>query len=345
MTRRRLLGLLPAAAVAACAPEPGDTARRSPPPTTVTSSPSSSPSPSTSPPPEPADEPTPQPPAAEPYEPLPGDVYADAKRVGGRFVQALTTYEAGAGLDDVAVRAAEPARPGLDPTTLAPAARPLHHPGVASTGEVVYVQLGGLHPASAPTTASTMVVVLQRVVTADGEQAQTRTVDARVRLVDGRWVVDGLGDVGGIAVQRPADLSAAARTVLDDERIDLPDSARWDIHRGDIDPRLLSTMATMADRFPYSVTCLKSGHPRNVFGTDRRSNHTAGRGVDVWAVDDVPVVEQQPQVDTPAHTLTRALFEAGMVPELGAPWAFDGRGGRSFQNDVHRDHLHVAFYA
>jgi hypothetical protein len=56
-------------------------------------------------------------------------------------------------------------------------------------------------------------------------------------------------------------------------------------------------------------------------------------------------VSQQPDEGTPAWELNHRLFADGEVPELGGPWAFDGFGGRSFTNEVHLDHLHVAFYA
>lgn len=339
LTRRRLLALLACLGVSACSPDGPELA---------------SPSPSPSPPP-PPDDPPPDPPREPPsespappappgdYEPVPGDVYTDAKRVGGRFAQALTTYAAGEPLPGVLERAAAARRPGLDPATLAAAAAPVHHEEASSTGEVVYAQLGGLDPIGDPTSASTMVVVLQRLDTPAGEQVHTRTIDVRLRLADGGWVLDGLGDAGGQPVARPPVLPPAAARVLDDPRIDLPDSGRWDIHRGEIDARLLVAMADLAELASYSVCCLKSGHPINVFGTDRRSHHTGGRAMDIWAVDGVPVVHQQPQVDTPAHRVARALFDQGVVPEIGAPWAYDGPGGRSFENDVHRDHIHVAF--
>lgn len=297
---------------------------------------------------DPSGDPSEDPSAADevaPYEPDPEDVYVNAKRLGGRVAQGLVTYAAGEALEDIVRRAATAPAPDLNGAGVAAKATPLFDPEATSAGEVVYAQLGGLHPAAAPTAASVMVVVEQRRVTDDGDQIDhTRTVDVRLRLVDGDWRFDDLGDVGGAPVEAPPDLSDAARAVLDDERIDLPDSARWDIHRGDIDDRLLLTMREMAEIASYRVCCLKSGHPINVFGSSTVSNHAEGRGVDVWEVDGQPVVRQQPQPDSAAHAFTRAIFDAGIVPELGGPWAFDPPGGRSFENDVHRDHIHVAFH-
>lgn len=280
----------------------------------------------------------------EPYEPLPDDVYPNAKRTAGRMAQDLATFHADEDLEHVVARAAAPAHPRFDPAAAVQAAGPVHHPGASSTGEVVYAQVGGLSPSSSATRCSILVVVLQRLARPDGaDVAHRRSMDVRLRLLDGEWAVERLGDAGGEPVPRPARLSPPARAVVDNPRIDLPDSAVWDIYRSGIDHRLLTTMAALAEQAPYAVTCLRSGHAVHVFGTQRRSNHADGRAVDIWQVDGVAVVSQQPATDTAAHALARRIYDAGDVPELGAPWAFDGPGGRSFENDVHRDHLHVAF--
>jgi hypothetical protein len=169
----------------------------------------------------------------------------------------------------------------------------------------------------------------------------TRTLDLRLRRAGGRWVLDQLASIGGDPVPRPARLPAAARLVLDDRRIQLPDSARWDIHRGAVSERLLRTMRAMAERQPYAVTVLVSGHPANVFGTSRRSNHTAGRAVDIYAIGGRLVVHQH-QGDTSASRLARWL-DGRPISELGSPWPLPGGDARSFTNTVHRDHLHVGF--
>lgn len=104
-------------------------------------------------------------------------------------------------------------------------------------------------------------------------------------------------------------------------------------------------MLQMADLVPYPVCVFSTGHPPNVFGTQLESNHAPGRAVDVWAIDGRPVVLDQPSEDSQAFRVASTVYQAGAVTELGSPWDFDEpSGGRSFRNDVHRDHLHVAYH-
>jgi hypothetical protein len=294
---------------------------------------------------EPPEEAPPGPPEpGEPYALAPREVLGEAKLLAAAVAQSLTTYAAGEDLGEVVARSILRPRPGLDPAALAVAAEPLLLAGAGSRGRIVYPQLGGLVREGAGAAASVMVVTEQTLEDGAGARVVTRTLDIRLVASPDGWFLDGLASAGGIEVPRPDALPPEAVAVLDDPRIALPDSARWDIHAGGIDLRLLQKMAAMADLHTYAVACLRNGHPVNVFGTDRRSNHTAGRAVDIWRVGEEPVVSQQPDEATPAWDMNRRLFDRGVVPELGGPWSFDGFGGRSFTNEVHLDHLHVAFY-
>jgi hypothetical protein len=269
------------------------------------------------------------------FQPAPGEILAQAKRVAGRTVQRLATYGPDTSHGSVA---ADLLGPGRNPATLAKAAAPLFVPGATSVGEVLYGQLGGLTTSA----AAVMVVLRQTVSDANGQTTvTTRTLDVRLRRDDRQWILDGLASAGGRPVARPADLPQAARAVLDDRRIQLPDSARWDIHRGLIDQRLLQLMQAVAKHHPYAVTVLVTGHPRNVFGTDRRSNHSAGRAVDVYAVAGHPVVGQRRR-GSAAYRLAGWLDQAGPT-ELGSPWRLADGGARSFTNTVHQDHIHIGF--
>ena len=313
-----VLAVSAAALAGACRPEPRSDGPAVTPSTTA---------------PPPSQPPAPQAPAA--YQPARGEVLAEAKRVAGRAVQQLATYQPGTAHRSVAARLLAS---GGDPAALLEAAAPMLVPEAVSVGEVVYAQLGGLTPSA----AAVMVIVRQALRQAGGETTVTaRTLDVRLRRAGGRWVLDKLVSAGGRPVARPAELPAVARAVLDDPRIQLPDSARWDIHRGAVDPRLLQAMRAMADRHPYVVSVLISGHPRNVFGTSRRSNHNAGRAVDVYAVGGRLVVHQRGR-GSAAYRLARWLDRDG-ISELGSPWAFGDGGARSFTNTVHRDHIHLGF--
>ncbi|MBW3621136.1 MAG: hypothetical protein KY461_12900 [Actinobacteria bacterium] len=274
------------------------------------------------------------PPRAAPWRPGDREVLPEAKQLATRIVEALTTYDAGEA-DDVLERVVPDA--ALREATAAVAAPLLHHDRW-SRGRVLYPQLGGYRQDA----ASVMVVVEQRSARPAGDTATTtRTVDIRLRRVDGRWRFAALPSIGGDPVARPDDLPPEAITVLDDPRIHLPDSSRWDIHAGLVDRDLLRVMAGIAERTSYVVVTITSGHPHHVFGTDRLSDHTDGRAVDIALLGDAPVVEDRAE-GSAAHALVRWLWQHPDVRQIGSPWALDGYGGRSFTDLVHQDHLHVA---
>lgn len=315
------------------APPPATPAAPSPTasPTAATTStrPTATPAPSPT-----APESEPPPPTPSPYVLAEGDVFPGAKRVAADVAATLATYGPGERPEDIAARVVSGRVRRREVTA---AAMPLFVPGRTSVGTVVYPQLGGVTDRR----MSVMVVTRQELTGSGASETVTRTLDVRLRRSDGRWVFDALASAGGAPPDEPVRLSQPAQAVLVDERITLTDSARWDIEGGLLDDQVLQTMLAMAERFPYAVAVVLSGHPIEVFGTDRTSNHTVGRAVDVYAVDGRLVVHQRDQ-GSAAHLLSRDLFDAG-VTELGSPWSFDHVGGRSFTDAVHQDHLHVGY--
>ena len=112
------------------------------------------------------------------------------------------------------------------------------------------------------------------------------------------------------------------------------------IHAGTVSDALLQTMADLAERTPYGVVTLSNGHPHNVFGTDRQSNHTRGRAVDIYRLGPTRVIDDREPASA-THEVVTWLYDLPALSELGSPWALDGYGGRSFTDTVHQDHLHV----
>ncbi|WP_052668152.1 hypothetical protein [Nitriliruptor alkaliphilus] len=341
MRVRTSAALLAAAlAVAACgSPEgAGDTPQVAP----TTAAPDGydvAPGPEPEPEPEPdAEPPVSPPPAPEPaaaYELADGETGPAAKRAAADLAQGLTTYEPDESFGEVVARVTD------DPELarrLEAAGRDLHHEGAWSRGEIVYPQLGGLEDDA----SAVITVVRQQVGHPDGSTTDhTRTLDIRVDLTaDGQWRVSELASAGGHPVPRPDDLSAEAAAVLDDDRIELPDTARWDIHRGAVDDTLLALMARIAERTPYGVVVLETGHSREVFGTDRTSRHAEGRAVDIHRLGDSLVIDDRAR-GSATHELVEWLYEQPELSEVGSPWALDGFGGRSFTDELHQDHLHV----
>lgn len=279
--------------------------------------------------------PTPSLPLPATYEPLPGEPVPEAKSLAARVVQTIGTYPVGGG---TAENAASRLGGTVDPS-LIDAALPLLDATAASSTEIVYPQLGGL----TDTEASVMVVFRQRLASSTDQWEVTRTADVRLTLTPEGWAASGIASIGGEPPPDPAPLSAAARDVLATKAIDLPDSARWDIEAGRIDDRVLQLLLRLAQEHTLGVTVLATGHPDRVFGASSVSNHTVGRGVDVWSVDGQPVVAQR-DVGGPLHALVQQLVDSMATTELGSPWDLDGVGrGASFTNTVHQDHLHLAF--
>lgn len=278
---------------------------------------------------------TPSPPA-EPavWEPSAREVMPRAKALAASIAHRLVNHGPGDTLADrVAGLTDDPDLQG----EVEALAEPLAHPGAWSRGQVLYPQLGGARDDK----ASVMVVVEQQYPT-DGEiHTVTRTLDVRLEQQDGGgWRFTGLASIGGEPTPPAADQSPAERAVLSDDRIVLPDSARWDLEDGEASPVLVNLMSRMADRTPYDVVSLSSGHPFHVFGTDRQSKHTMGRAVDVYLLDGDRIVDLREEGST-AHELVEWLYEQPEVSEVGSPWALDDFGGRSFTDVVHQDHIHV----
>lgn len=222
-----------------------------------------------------------------PYQSPPGEVEVDLKRVAISAVQTLTTY--GPRESSVAAARIRLAAAGLPPA-LADQAGALFVEGSSSAGDIVYPQLGGLRGRR----ASVMVVVSQRLLGRSGESTTTRTVDVRLARPSEQWVLEDIASLGGEPVPAPPTLSPAARRVLGDPRIQLPDSARWDIHAGRVNDRVLSLVAGLADDHDLAVTVFSSGHPLQVFETSRVSNHIPGWAVDLWSIDGPVSAQRQP---------------------------------------------------
>jgi hypothetical protein len=265
------------------------------------------------------------------YTPVAGEPGADAKVAAAEFVERLGTYRVGEGLDLLELATASLADPAASRGALAP----LASDEADAVSEVVYPQLGGLLTNS----ASVMTVVRQHVRQSGDIVTSTRTYDIRVGFDGAKWrVVDVIPPT---TLPRNAP-SPAATELITELGPELPDTALQDLNSGRVDERLLELLARAAEAMRFSVTVFAGGHPAEVFGTESQSNHTAGRGVDIWQVGGRSVFEQRGDPMSPARQLVELAIAAGAT-EVGSPWDVDGPGGVSFANDLHQDHLHVAF--
>lgn len=145
-------------------------------------------------------------------------------------------------------------------------------------------------------------------------------------------------------VNRPDGLAPPAGRVLDHPWVELPDSARCDVHAGRVCLHLLDVLAVAAAQDPVSVAVLPSVHPHDVYCSTRLSDHAAGPAVDVWERAGQPVITTG-VAEGAAGKVKSTAFADPLLAQAGSPVGsdLDGPGRRqNFVNLVHREHLHLA---
>lgn len=260
-------------------------------------------------------------PTPEEWRPHENEVEVDCKLTAVRQVVAALTVDGSSSTEKVS-----------------PALRPLatQVEGVdQSVVEVVYPQYAGL--SLDRRLASVMVVLDLDAIRDDNELTRTSmTLDVRLRR-DSSWLVTDV--IIPKARQRGTNIPTEVEELLRSSQVALPWEARLDIASGRTDPRLIKLMLELSQRWHLGVHVLRTGHPANVFGTDRTSNHTKGRAVDLWALDRIPVISQD---QAPWREVMEAAAALG-ANEIGGPTDLDSQGPPYFTNAVHQDHLHLAF--
>jgi hypothetical protein len=132
------------------------------------------------------------------------------------------------------------------------------------------------------------------------------------------------------------------RRVLNDERIEIYEGGRQDIQSGQIDRRVLATIAYLAESgLRPTITSLKSGHSY-LTASGNVSHHSSGNAVDIAAINGVPILGHQEPGGITDQAVRRLMrLQGTMYPsqiisllELG-------------QNTIamgdHADHIHVGF--
>ncbi len=197
---------------------------------------------------------------------------------------------------------------------------------------VIYAQYGGLVEPD----ASVLVVSKNWRLTDNGLATGGRTYDVRVVRRGNRWqVTDVFPSQPGPATNP----SSAAQAVLDDPRIQLPPAARGDVLAGTVDDAVLAAMTRLAETWRIGVSILVSGHPINVFATDRLSDHPLGNAVDVWKLNGQAIVDPR----TP-NRLTTSFMDAAVGfggDNVGGPVQLTGE--QYFSDRTHHDHVHLGF--
>jgi hypothetical protein len=137
---------------------------------------------------------------------------------------------------------------------------------------------------------------------------------------------------------------ALAQRVLADPRIQVYDCGRRDIRTGQIDRRVLATLAFLAaSGFKPAVSSLHCGHSF-LTASGNVSEHSSGNAVDIAAVNGIPIMGHQGPGSITELVLQRLLTLQGtMKPhQLISLMTFEGTDN-TFAMADHADHIHVGF--
>ncbi|MFD4626940.1 hypothetical protein [Streptomyces sp. NPDC058475] len=268
-------------------------------------------------------------PATTVWQPNRGDVEPAVKLRAVRVVEAIGAWTAGQGGAAAAKRRV--AALGAAPSLVDQAGALLPSADEAAL-QVVDVQYGGILSDS----ASVLVVCRQWV---PGRAGGT-TVDVRLSRARPEWTVTALHPAHPGAAA--SSLPAAARQALAAPRIVLPPAAQADIRGGGVHASVLRALLELSGTYRMYLSVVRSGHPLDVFGTSRPSDHPRGRAFDVWQIDGHAVVDPGTSRRL-VESFMRDAAAAGSY-NVGGPLQLSGGSGNQFFSDAtHHDHVHVGF--
>lgn len=270
-------------------------------------------------------------PSTAPWVIRQAEVTPQAKLRAVRLVEATMAWPAGQAGQEAARRRVD--RLGEDPALVGDFGS-LIGDETATAVQVVDAQYGGIQP-----NAASVLVVLNRWTVDESGRVRRGGTTLDVRLSkQPTWRVTAVRPAR--ILPAATHLTSTGRSALNNARIRLPLAARADVRSGGIADEVLTALLALSDRFVIEVSVLKSGHPLNVFGTDRQSDHTSGHAVDVWAVDGVPVLQArgEPLI---ARFMSAAL-DVGPW-QVGGPVDVDSGGPVVFSDLTHQDHVHLGF--
>ncbi|HEX8689295.1 MAG TPA: lytic murein transglycosylase [Solirubrobacterales bacterium] len=148
-----------------------------------------------------------------------------------------------------------------------------------------------------------------------------------------------LGSAGVLLLSK----EALQRRVLADRGIELPDCDRIEIRGGQVDRRVLGTLAYLSEQgFRLTITSMLCGRHGSITTSGNISNHSFGGAVDIATINGVPVLGNQGP-GTLTHELLKAVLrlQGTMVPDELI--SLEELGGPSFAMGDHADHVHIGW--
>jgi hypothetical protein len=132
------------------------------------------------------------------------------------------------------------------------------------------------------------------------------------------------------------------RRVLSDERIEIYAAGRNDIRSGQIDRRVLASLAYLAESgLRPTVTSLKSGHSYFT-SSGNVSEHSSGNAVDISEINGVPILGHQDPGGVADQTVRRLMRLQGSLQPDQIISLLD-IGGATLAMADHADHVHLGF--
>jgi hypothetical protein len=160
----------------------------------------------------------------------------------------------------------------------------------------------------------------------------------------GRNVLYGKDNAGAMSIGQILLLPKPLleKRVLSDERIEIYACGRDDIRSGQVDRRVLATLAYLAESgLKPGVTSLKCGHGFYTAGGNI-SEHSSGNAVDIATVNGIPILGHQEAGGITDQTVRRLMqLQGTMAPHQII--SLLEMGGATFAMADHNDHIHVGF--
>jgi transglycosylase-like protein with SLT domain/peptidase M23-like protein len=160
----------------------------------------------------------------------------------------------------------------------------------------------------------------------------------------GRNVLYGDDEAGGMSIGQVMLLPKPLleKRVLSDSRIEVYDCGRDDIRSGQIDRRVLATLAYLADSgLRPTVTSLKCGHGFYT-SSGNVSHHSSGNAVDIAKINGVPILGHQEPGGVTDQAVRRLMQLQGTMQPAQIISLLE-LGGATFAMADHHDHIHVGF--
>ena len=160
----------------------------------------------------------------------------------------------------------------------------------------------------------------------------------------GRNVLYGKDNAGGMSIGQIMLLPKPLleKRVLSDERIEIYECGRDDIRSGQIDRRVLATLAYLAESgLKPTVTSLKCGHGFYT-SSGNVSHHSSGNAVDIATINGIPILGHQEPGGITEQAVRRLMQLQGTMAPAQIISLFE-IGGATFAMADHDDHIHVGF--